>query len=280
MNTAGTLSAYALGLVAVFGAATGLGRVVGPVGPVTAGEQHGHVAETAPPPQALPAGLAVSQDGYTLHLARTSTPAGRTTLSFTVTGPDGTAVADYTPTHEKDLHLVVVRRDLTAFQHVHPTRAAEGTWSVPLTLADPGAYKVFADFQPSGRTTPLVLGSDLTVAGDHLPRPLSATSRTATVDGYTVTLDGDLVPGQDSVLDLTVRQEGQSVRPQSYLGAFGHLVALRAGDLAYLHVHPEEGAGLRFAVEVPTAGDYRLFLDFRHGDVVRTTAFTVAAHAR
>lgn len=28
-----------------------------------------------------------------------------------------------------------------------------------------------------------------------------------------------------------------------YVGAFGHLVALRAGDLAYLHVHPDGAPG-------------------------------------
>jgi hypothetical protein len=30
-------------------------------------------------------------------------------------------VTAYTPTHDKDLHLIVVRRDGTGFQHVHPS---------------------------------------------------------------------------------------------------------------------------------------------------------------
>ena len=73
---------------------------------------------------------------------------------------------------------------------------------------------------------------------------------------------------------------------QPYLGAYGHLVALREGDLAYLHVHPEgtPGAGgtppgptIGFRAEVPGAGGYRLFLDFQEGGVVRTAEFTVAA---
>ena len=73
---------------------------------------------------------------------------------------------------------------------------------------------------------------------------------------------------------------------QPYLGAYGHLVALRAGDLAYLHVHPEgepadgrtaAGPGIAFVAEVPSAGTYRLYLDFRHGGAVRTAEFTVVA---
>ena len=67
------------------------------------------------------------------------------------------------------------------------------------------------------------------------------------VDGYQVTLAGDLVPGQASELTLTVSKDGVPVTDlQPYLAAYGHLVALRAGDLAYLHVHPagEPGDGV------------------------------------
>jgi hypothetical protein len=62
----------------------------------------------------------------------------------------------------------------------------------------------------------------------------------------------------------------------AYLGARGHLVALRDGDLAYLHVHADEER-LVFEADYPTAGAYRLFLQFQHGGRVRTAAFTVDA---
>ena len=59
---------------------------------------------------------------------------------------------------------------------------------------------------------------------------------------------------------------------EPYLEARGHLVALRASDLAYLHVHPQDdaavGRDVRFAVTFPASGAHRLFLDFRHGGVV------------
>ena len=61
-----------------------------------------------------------------------------------------------------------------------------------------------------------------------------------------------------------------------YLGAKGHLVALRDGDLAYLHVHADEER-LTFEADFPTPGAYRLFLQFNHDDEVRTAAFTVDA---
>jgi hypothetical protein len=66
------------------------------------------------------------------------------------------------------------------------------------------------------------------------------------------------------------------------------LVVLRVGDLAYIHVHPngEPGDGvtapgpdITFHTAVPGPGIYRLFLDFKHGDTVRTAAFTLTATA-
>jgi hypothetical protein len=161
--------------------------------------------------------------------------------------------------------------------------APDGVWSVRLRLDAPGAYRAFADFAPTGADG-LTLGADLLVAGDHKPAPLPEVARTAEVDGYQVSLDGDLVPGQAAKLTLSVSKDGEPVRDlQPYLGAYGHLVALRAGDLAYLHVHPEDsgkaGPEITFYAEVPSTGDYRLFLDFKHDGKVRTAAFTARAGA-
>ena len=294
MNTATRLGAYTLGLVAVFGAAAGIGSAVGPVGPATA--THDTAPHTESPMDTsaqqasaaahLPGGLQISQDGYTLDVAR-GLPAGAATpVAFRVLGPDGRPVTAYDTAHDEDLHLIAVRRDLTGYQHVHPELAADGTWSVPLDLTA-GTWRLFADFDPAGGDPALVLGTDVAVAGEYSPQPLPEPSTTADVDGYTVTLDGELVPGQESELTLSVSRDGQPVIDlQPYLAAYGHLVALRDGDLAYLHVHPagEPGDGvtrpgpeITFYATAPSAGAYRLFLDFRHGDVVRTAEFTVHA---
>ncbi|MDT0278077.1 hypothetical protein [Blastococcus goldschmidtiae] len=304
MNTPVRLAAFGVGLVAVFGAATGLGAVVGPVGPaaeetspaghdMAAGPAEGH-DDTTPHDDAtphdgdaahLPGGLAVSEDGYTLALDRPALPAGDDVpLAFRILGPDGSAVTDYAVRHDEDLHLIAVRRDLTGYQHVHPELGADGVWQAPLDLS-PGSWRVFADFAATADDADRTLGADLEVAGDYFPEPLPAPSRTAEVDGYEVTLDGELVAGEESELSLTVTRDGAPVTDlQPYLGAYGHLVALRTGDLAYLHVHPtgEPGDGvtapgprITFATTTPSAGSYRLFLDFRHGDTVRTAAFTV-----
>ena len=293
MNTPLKLAAFGLGLVAVFGAAVGVGSAVGPVGPALesssddhatdAGAGAGHDADTHGA-AALPTGLAVSESGYTLDLADDVLPAGAATpVAFRVLGPEGSPVTEYDVDHDVDLHLIAVRRDLTGFQHVHPELGADGVWRIPLAL-DPGTWRLFADFSPTALGEKLTLGADLAVPGDYAPAPLPAESRTAEVDGFTVALTGELEPGRDSELTLTVSRDGRPVTDlQPYLGAYGHLVVLRDGDLAYLHAHPEEGGAaapgpdVRFATTAPSAGTYRLFLDFKHDSVVRTAAFTVAA---
>jgi hypothetical protein len=101
-----------------------------------------------------------------------------------------------------------------------------------------------------------------------------------TEGSYTVRIDpGAAAAGQETALAFNVTRGGRPVTLQPYLGARGHLVALRSTDLAYLHVHPTGATGasagdVRFATEFPTTGRYRLFLQFKHDGRVRTAAFT------
>ncbi|MFW5470622.1 hypothetical protein ACOCJ4_11295 [Knoellia sp. CPCC 206435] len=296
MSTSLRVVGFLAALAAVFGITLAAGRAFGPVEAAPAHDGATHESSSAsgsvasPSPEAtseLPGGLQVSQDGYTLRLLDTDLPAGpRTPVQLLIEGPSGTPVLDYTPQHEKELHLIAVRRDFSGFQHVHPTRDADGVWSTTLALT-PGSWRVFADTAPRGGN-PVTLGADVSVAGAPVPvAPPEHDVRTATVDGYTVTLAGDLTPGSDSDLTLSVSREGRPVTDlDPYLGAYGHLVALRTGDLAYLHVHPEghpgdgttkPGPEVPFVAAVPSPGTYRLFLDFQHAGVVRTAAFTVTA---
>ena len=108
------------------------------------------------------------------------------------------------------------------------------------------------------------------------PPALPAPAATAVSDGgYDVRLDaGDAGPGEEADLRFTITRNGEPVRTEPYLGAGGHLVALREGDLAFLHVHPTSDDAVQFAATFPTAGRYRLFLQFQHEGQVQTVAFT------
>jgi hypothetical protein len=278
VSAAAKLAGFAAALLAVCGAAAVAGAAIGPVhdpGRSPDEPRAGMAGMDGAGEHAAPVrGLAVAEDGLTLQLARTTARPGRPfDLRFRVAGRDGRTVRDFDIEHTKRMHLIVVRRDLSGFQHLHPAQAADGTWTVPVTLEDPGSYRVFADFSVDG--TAHTLAGDLQLDGAVRSRPLPPPATGTSVDGMQVTLrEGRPRAGAESSLRFAVTRRGRPVAVQDYLGAKGHLVALRQGDLAFLHVHPDEDS-LRFTAEFPTAGTYRLFLQFRVGGRVHTAEFTV-----
>ncbi|MEV0297299.1 hypothetical protein [Nocardia sp. NPDC050710] len=274
-------AAVGVGLIALFGAALGIGALVGdPAGPASDhGAQHATEGVAA-------TGLSDSESGYRLvDLTAPTAPNQAGTLQFRITGPDGTPVTRFTTQHEKKLHLIVVRTDTTGYRHVHPTMDAAGGWSIDWSWAAPGTYRVFADFIPETAGSPgdLVLSRTVTVAGDPASQPLPPVAETASVDGYRVARGGELTTSGGK-LRFTISRDGTPVTDlEPYLGANAHLVALRATDLAYLHVHPQtdgtRGPNVVFHAQAPGPGSYRLYLDFAHGGTVRTAEFTVEAAA-
>ncbi|WP_109522872.1 MULTISPECIES: hypothetical protein [Nocardia] len=286
MNTPAKFAGFAVGLAAIFGIAVAAGATIGPEpGGAAAHDSNSHTDERTAPVDEMPGGLMSTENGYTLRLENPVASAGpNVAVRFRVVDVEGRAVTRYTRSHDKDLHLIVVRRDMAGYQHVHPVLDGNGDWNATLDLRRAGDYRVFADFTPDGGVN-TTLGADLRVPGQYDVQPLPAPATTATVGEYTVTLDGTVAPGRASRVTLSVARAGRAVTDiQPYLGAYGHLVALRTADLAYLHVHPEghpgdgvtpAGPGITFSMTAPSAGDYRLFLDFQHDGVVRTAEFTV-----
>ena len=169
---------------------------------------------------------------------------------------------------------------------MHPERTGAGRWSIPWHWDTGGSYRVFADFVPADLGSNVTVTSTVTVTGAVAPAP-SVDSTIARTGDFTVSLAGGLTAGGSSALTFEITRAGSPVTTlQPYLGAFGHLVALRAGDLAYLHVHPVDqpangtensGPQITFMAEAPTEGEYLLYLDFQVDAQVYTAAFEVTA---
>ncbi|GGM18536.1 hypothetical protein ACFFX1_39810 [Dactylosporangium sucinum] len=233
------------------------------------------------------AGVSLSAGGFTLVPGATTFAAGvAQPYTFRILGPDGKPVTRFVLNHEKLMHFVVVRRDLGAFQHLHPAMAPDGTWTVPLTLPSPGVFRLYSDFvtfDPTGQQVPLTLAVDATVPGDYVPVPLPPAARTATVDGLTVSLEGTPRVNATQPLSLRVFENGTPVTAlERYLGAYGHLVVVREGDLGFLHVHPEDqlvGGAVKFWVAAPSAGRYRMYFEFQRTGVIHRAEFTVEVPA-
>ncbi len=300
------LGGFAAGLTVLFGAAALAGAAIAPdrgappaehvddaatkTGSGHAGDgaheraarQDGGPQETAHPVR----GLAVAENGLRLVLDNRELRRGQaTSVRLRIVDERDETVRDFDLEHTKRMHLVVVRRDLSAFAHLHPEQRRDGSWSIRLTLPVAGAYRLFADFSHEG--VPTTLAGDLYVDGRVDVRSLPSPAPDAVSDGgYDVRLDArDATPGKEAGLRFTITKDGRAIQPEPYLGAGGHLVALRDGDLAFLHVHPtdhghgagtgpQQGDAVDFAATFPTAGRYRLFAQFKHEGTVQTVAFT------
>lgn len=212
---------------------------------------------------------------YRIDAPTTIVAAGGTEqFTFRVLDPSGAVVTRFEERHDRPMHLIVVSNDLGDYAHLHPQLDPDGTWTADLPALVPGGYRVIADTVPADGPD-LVLTVDLVVPGVAVGRPLPEPADVTTVDDLDVSLA--LVPSADGLTAaLSVRRSGTVVEPDPYLGARGHLVAIDASDLGYLHVHPTDGDGpVTFAIAPPPPGRYRLFFDFSVDDQVRTAAFTV-----
>ncbi len=244
-----------------------------PAGPRSPGPQSpGPQSPDAVPRQA---GDGTPADGATLVPLTTRLDAGRRgEYAFRI---DGVGTLAAPP------RLTVVRRDATGLVRATPTAAPDGVWRARLTPAAAGAHRAIVEVAPVDGP-PRVLTADLAVPGRFDPVP-SRPARVAEVDGYRVRLDGDLVAGTATQVFATVGRRGRPVTDLQPLdGGFGRLAALRVGDLAPARVDPDAtapaptdraGPGIAFRLAVPAAGTYRLFLDFRHDDTLRTAMFTI-----
>ena len=180
-------------------------------------------------------------------------------LSFKILDAGGDSITKFEVEHTKQLHLIVVSKDLLHFQHVHPEVSDHGNWRAPVDFDDPGEYRVIADVKHDGEK--LALSADLTVEGDP-----QAVGRPATDADF---VDQELKAGQPTTLQFEAPGAAEP-----YLGAAGHLVILSEGDLEYLHVHPQKDA-LEFEATFPKPGKYVMFLEVKRDGKVSHARFPV-----
>jgi len=277
VRTGSRLGLYGLGVVAVFGIAAAVGAGLGPIDVGAASSHSAMTGRPRTPGETEMSGLAVASAGYRLVPGSDVIDAGvQSSFTFRIERDDGSLLVRFDDLHERKLHLIVLSRNLIDYYHLHPVMAADGLWQVAMPPLAAGSYRVYADFQPHGGDQ-ITLASDLAVPGSVAPTSIPTVSSTVDVGGYSVSLSGHPTVGERT-LTFEVSRNGTAIVTEPYLGAAGHLVVIRTGDLGYLHIHPVETGqqGLvSFAAPFPTPGKYRLFFDFSYEGLVRTASFTV-----
>jgi len=225
-------------------------------------------------------GLSNTADGYTVTAVQERQRPGEDTfVEFRVTGPDGKAVPGYDEVDGAHLHLVAFRRDLTGYQHVYPEPGQEASWWGVLNLS-PGPWHAVLEFRPTRLGRTVIVSTDFTVSGTYQPQPLPPLTDQVDVSGLNVALTRGVRADPDGVTTIRVTQQGQPVTDiEPAHGGLAHAVVVRPADLGYLHLHavasPTTGPMLQFTGSPPTAGTYRLFVEFyRQGQLV-VAPFTI-----
>lgn len=220
-------------------------------------------------------------------------------LSFTpkIKGQDGEAVP-LEIVHDKKLHLIVVSKDLSWFDHIHPEYTASDAYEINVLGSDKsytngpfknevkfetgGEFVLFADYAPTGASHQLER-IELNVAGKpYAGKIYDKEQTTDNVDGYTVTIESDggkWLSAQQSHISAIVKQGSKEIPAdqfENYLGAKAHMVVISSDSKDYLHVHPEVVDGrLDLHTTFKQPGVYRGWLQFQTAGKVHTADFTI-----
>ena len=204
--------------------------------------------------------------------------------------------------HEKKMHLIVVSKDLSYFEHIHPEYNADGSMQINVLPTSQGFtngpgqnetkfeyggdYVMFADYNPTGSTHQLAR-IPVNVKGKEKPAvKYTQEDLTWNGNGYTVHLSWDkptLKANESLTLKTTVMKNNKHVTDlDNYLGALGHMVVISEDTEDYLHVHPldsdTKGPDVSFHSSFKEPGLYRVFLQFLHQGVIQTSDFTIRVH--
>ncbi len=234
---------------------------------------------SAPPAAVVPSptpdfhgdGLSDSHDGYLMRPVLLPEKRGKAMpLMFQILDQTGAPLIRYETVQAKQLHLYLIRDDISGYRHLHPVLDGE-TWSTTLDVDDGGSYRVYAEFTPKGGHV-TTLGLPFIIAGDTKLVPLPGPAASASAGPHTVTrLDGTthLRAGQSALLRFKV-----DATLEPYLGSYAHMSAFEVRTAGLVHLHPAANE-LTFHTLFANRGEYRLFMEFQTGGQVHRADFTI-----
>jgi hypothetical protein len=208
-----------------------------------------------------------------------------TRIRLTIT-QNGEPISDFDINHEKLLHLIIISKDLSYFNHVHPEYKGKGVFEIANEFPSGGEYRVVADFKPTNGGSMSVM-EWITIEGETAPTEAVVTDPILEkkVDGMRVSLsfEPQLQAGVESTLTFTLVDE-QTNQPitelEPYLGSIGHVVVFSEDAERYLHVHAieDQGSGpdALFETDFPTSGVYKIWGQFQKDGRVFTVPFVVS----
>lgn len=231
--------------------------------------------------------LAQTEEGthVQIHLlSPSSIGAGPTTVRFQLIDTQTQkqiGAADLKTDDEALIHFIAYDSGLKEFQHVHPTFDGS-TWSVDMNFPVNGDYFIWAQGVLTIGSADFSAPTHITIAGGQpaWPPPLLTDNRSCADRGSIATLSSD--PIQAGVMTMLMvaitRIDGSSPVITPYLGMFAHFIATPQSGQSIFHDHAmqEDSSNMGMAqVMYPTAGAYRVWVQFVDGGVIKTVPLSI-----
>ncbi|WP_066308784.1 hypothetical protein [Bacillus sp. FJAT-29814] len=206
------------------------------------------------------------------------------TIKLKIVQDDGKPIEKFDINHEKLLHLIIVSKDLSYFNHIHPEYKGAGLFEITNDFPSGGEYKLIADFKPAdgGAMTKMEWVKVKGKQSETVPLVVDETLE-KTMDGKKVTLKTEaLGASKELTLKFTLLDaiSGQPITDlEPYLGSIGHVVVMSEDGERYLHVHAVDGQGsgpeALFETNFPKSGVYKIWAQFQRDGEVFTVSYVV-----
>ncbi len=200
---------------------------------------------------------------YNVEFERGSFSVGnQTELKFIIKDSmTGESVSDLEIMHEKIMHVVLVRKDLKYFDHIHPIQIQEGVFSVPYSFYAPGEYRIWIDFTVDGMQH--IVDFDTTVSG---------TSETAQPDrvgnlNIEMKLSEKIEMGKSIKLDFIITDSSNKpvLITEEFLAANAHMIVVDESLDEFGHAHDEnfdKDNVISFGYSFKTSSLHKLWIQF------------------
>jgi hypothetical protein len=210
-----------------------------------------------------------------------------TPLALHVLDPSGMPVKQFTLDMTKLMHTIIISKDLSAFDHVHPNHMNDGTFLVNHTFPFGGEFLLVNEFMPDDKDV-TVHKQWVNVEGDsRVDEPVEADIDLVKEIGdlkVTMSFSPDLVrlkPEQMVMINFQFADAltGEPVKMEPYLDTPGHCVIVDRRMEQYLHVHAavemSADSSVMFHTSFPKSGIYKLWGQFQHDGKVITVPYVI-----
>ncbi|MFZ2545162.1 MAG: hypothetical protein WAW80_04245 [Candidatus Saccharimonadales bacterium] len=222
-------------------------------------------------------------------------------IEFEIRDENNKVLKAFDTEYKEPMHIMVVRKDRSNFQHLHPALdKTSGKFTLAnFTLPLDGDYRVLADFT-SSEAAKDDLGVKIssapyidikTAGGPGVAQPLSIDKLTSSVNGFTADISpliGDsagvtktIIANEPIVLINNINKDGVPYKNlETIYGALGHFISF-GPNLEYLHAHPTfdekipQTGSLSFLAHFTSPGQYKIYVQTKADGQVNTAEYNL-----